>query len=222
VTPLFDHERPLLLVLREGEHAADGIEAVLVHPEVASYDMPPLWALERAGVDLVESLPRVATIERSNLRQVLDALLALCDEAALDRLARNSWVSVDERVRAFYLERGALRTFASIFKMAPPTVEEAPPRSFVEDRIHEHAFVVEYRLLREAGERDLRAPSEEGSLVLYPFDPANGEARREADLEPGVGVILEAFAYAGARERHRKMLEEVAHQRGWRVIDAGA
>ena len=64
---------------------------------------------------------------------------------------------------------------------------------------------------------DTRAPDEEGTIVLYPFDPANASAREEAGVAADSGVVLEAFAYEPARERHRAFCQMVAAEHGWRV-----
>jgi hypothetical protein len=215
------HESPLLLVLDGGATAADGIRAVLAHKDVDCWSLPPPWVLERAGIDLPSALPGLGQLSLDNLDGVLEALLARCHADHLDALVAHLWREADERVRTWYLERGALETLASIVRLKPRASELDPPPAFVQDRIHEHAFVVEYRLV-DAGALDTpTAPPGEGSLVLYPFDPPNAAARVETGLAAGSEVILEAFAYESGRERHRVVLEAVAEARGWNVLDRG-
>ena len=78
---------------------------------------------------------------------------------------------------------------------------------------------MQYRIDPAPGDRNVLAPAEEASLVLYPFDPTNAEARREADLGAGSEAVLEVFAYDDARPRHRAVLEDVSRTTGWRVVD---
>jgi hypothetical protein len=214
-----DHERPLLLLLGERDEAADGFRALLAHPDVRAWHLPPPWALERAGLDLLGALPELRTLSADLLPRALAALARQATPELLDALSRQLWREVDEQVRGYYLKRGALETLASLVRVAPRSRDLEPPPSFVEDRVHEHGFVLEYRLARAEEPADPTAPPEEGSLVYYPFDPANQAARREALLPEGRGVVLEAFAYAAGRARHRRVLEDVASQRGWRVVD---
>jgi hypothetical protein len=214
-----DHEHPLLLVLRDGDRPSDAFLALLDHPEVRLHQWPAPWSFERAGIDLPAALPDLRTITRERLPQVLDVLLRLHTPQALDALVRQIWRGADERVRAFFLKRPVLSTFASTVGMAPKSVEIAPPEEFVAGQVIVHRFELEYRL-QSAGEvADPLAPPEEGSLVLYPFDPANQAARREANLPEGTAPILEAFAYGAGRAGHRRVLEDIAHARGWQVID---
>jgi hypothetical protein len=213
------HEAPILLVLGRGDGPAEAFRALLAHPDVAAFALPAVWALEAAGADLTEAIPGVRHASPENLDEVLDALVRILDAGALDRLVQRTWREVDERVRAFYLERGALEVMASALRVARPSRDLPPPESFRDDRVHEHAFAMEYRLRRLSGPRDPGAPAEEGSLVFYPFDPADLEGRREAGLEEGPEATLEVFAYAAGRARHRAVLEDVAARRGWRVVD---
>ena len=82
---LEDHERALLLVLKDGSHPAEAFEALLEHPDVRAWRFPPPWVLDHAGIDLIAARPGLGTIDRDTLRGALDALIALADEAALDR-----------------------------------------------------------------------------------------------------------------------------------------
>jgi hypothetical protein len=127
---------------------------------------------------------------------------------------------VDERVRAYHLERSTLQTFAGILRLGPRTADLEPPPAFVEAQVFIHAFAMPYRLRPARGEeRILHAPSEEASLVLYPFDPSNQVGRKEAGVGEGYAPVLELFAYARGRDRHRKVLEEVARRHGWTVAE---
>ena len=215
----FDHERALLLVLKERDAPADAFLALLEHPDVRMHSWPAPWTFEKAGVDLPGALPDLETIDRERLPQVLEVLLRLHTPEVLDTLVTNVWRSVDERVRAFFLRRPVFATFASTVGMAPKSRDVAPPEEFVAGQVIVHRFEMEYRLGVEGEASDPVAPAEEGSLVLYPFDPANAAARKEADLPDGEAPVLEAFAYGAGRTRHRRVLEDIAHARGWQVID---
>lgn len=217
--PPFDHERPLLLVLKDRDGPADAFLALLAHPEVRMHRWPAPWAFERAGVDLPAALPDLETIDAERLPQVLEVLLRLHTPEALDALVTRTWRETDERVRSFFLKRPVFTTFASTVGMAPKSRDVPPPEEFVTGQIVIHRFELEYRLSPGEEPSNLVAPAEEGSLVLYPFDPANAAARREAKLPEGTAPILEAFAYGTGRARHRQVLEDVAHARGWQVID---
>lgn len=215
----FDHERALLLVLKEGDAPADAFLALLDHPEARTHYWPAPWAFEKAGIDLPAALPALDTITRERLPRVIEVLLRLHTQDVLDALVSSVWRGADERVRAFFLQRPVVATFASTVGMAPKSVDMAPPPEFVAGQVIVNRFEMEYRLGPGEEEPNPVAPPEEGSLVLYPFDPANAAARREADLPDGTAPILEAFAYGAGRARHRRVLEDIAYGRGWRVID---
>ena len=215
----FAHEKPIFVALPDRVDAAEALGALLDDRDVRHYQLPPLWFLDKAGIDLPGCLPDEATITRENLGRVWAAIRGVCTKQALDVLVARTWVSVEERVRDYYLQRSALETFAAILKVGKPSVSCEPPKEFVRDRIHENPFEVQYRLPKPAGERDHRTPLEEGSLTVYPFDPAKEEARAEADLGDGGGTVIEAFAYPPAREMHREFLERVASREGWLVVD---
>ena len=215
----FEHERAILLQLKEGDAPTDAFLALLDHPDVRAHHWPAPWASEMAGIDLVGAMPDLDTITRDRLPQVLEVLVRLHTPDALQALAQRIWRMADERVRAYFLRRPALTIFASTMRLAPKSIELPPPDAFVAGQILIHRFELQYRLLREGDDVDPVAPPEEGSLVLYPFDPANQAARNEAGLPEGHGAILEGFAYGSARPRHVRVLEDVAHARGWRVID---
>ena len=217
----FDHEQALLLVLKERDAPADAFLALLEHPDVRMHQWPAPWAFERAGIDLPAALPDLETITKERLPQVLEVLLRLHTREALDALVTQTWREVDERIRAWFLRRPALSVFASTVGMAPKSKELPAPQEFVTGQIVIHRFEMEYRLAPGDEPSDPVAPAEEGSLVLYPFDPANAAARKEAKLSDGTAPILEAFAYGVGRDRHRQVLEDVAHARGWQVIDTG-
>jgi hypothetical protein len=215
----FSHEEPILLVLPPDQALERALPAFVGHPEVRHHQLPPLWALDRAGIDLPAALPGVASVTRETLGEVVAALLRLCSAERLDALVARAWREADERVRQHHLELGMGQTFAVIFKLGVPTVERPPARSFRRDRIHEHGFEIQYRLAAPETTRDVRAPDHEASLIWYPFDPANEEARSEFGLGEGRGAVLEVFAYERAREQHRDFLAGVAAQNGWDLVD---
>jgi len=216
----FSHEQPLLLVLPASVRVEAALPAMLAEPEIRHYALPPLWCLDRTGIDLAALLPEVRTVSLETLEEVLGTLIRLCDAQELETLVRREWLAVDERVRQYYLDTGMGRTLAMIFRLAPRSAEQAPPPSFRRDRIHENGFQVEYRLARAVEERDFRAPEEEGSIVVYPFDPANEEARTEARLDPGSGAVLEIFPYEAGRARHRDAWAAIAGRHGGRVVES--
>lgn len=216
-----EHERALVLVLRRGDHPADAFEALLAHPDVRAFDLPAPWDFEPAGLDLLAARPRLGAIERATLRPALDGLLALATPEALEALTAREWARVPEPVRQFYLQRSAGRVLASILRLAPKSQALPAPAPFRQVQIFFARFEVEYRLDRVPGEpHDPHAPPEEGSLILYPFDVANAQARRELGLPEEGGPVLEAYAYAPGRARHRRVFEEIATGRGWEVRDA--
>lgn len=219
MSELFDHEKAILLVLKEGADPAAAFLALLDHADVQAHDFPAPWYAEKAGVDLATALPDLTTIDRARLPEVLEALIRLHTEEDLQRIATALWREVDEPVRAFYLKRPMRETVASMIRMAPKSKELPPTDEFVQGQVFQHRFEMEYRLHRAWERTNPMAPEEEGSLVLYPFDPANASARREAGLGEGYGVVLEAFAYGPARDRHRAVIETVGRANGWRVID---
>lgn len=213
------HEDPILLVLPPHQSASSALDALLDDPRLRQHALPPLWALDRAGLDLPAALPGCRSLTRDTLAEVVETLLRLCDGERLESLVQRSWAEADERVRQHYLSLSVGQTFATIFKVAPATLQRPVPERFREDRIHENGFEIQYRLAPEGESGDFRAPLHEGSVVLYPFDPANAAARAEAGLEPGTGVVLEVFVYEPARGRHRRFLEQVSASQGWRVVD---
>ena len=213
------HEEPLYVVLPVGMRAADALGRFLDDARVRHYQFPPIWAFERSGLDLPSAMPDVPCVTRDNLEDFLRDLTLLCDGAALDRLVTRTWLSVDEAVRDHYLQRSTLQTFAAIFRVGPRSNEQAPPPAFRADRIHDHGFEVQYRLAPDRGPSTPRAPREEGSLIYYPFDPANASGRAEAGLDEGDAVVLEAFAYEEGREQHRDVLEAMGRDIGWELVD---
>lgn len=215
----FSHEQPILLVLPAAERVEVTLPRMLAEPEIHHFALPQLWCLDKAGIDLAAALPTVRTVSLDTLEEVLGTLIRLCDSQELDALVKREWHSVDERVRQYYLKASIGKTFAMIFRLAPRSLDMEPPPSFRNDRIHENGFQVEYRLGRAAGERDFRAPEEEGSIVVYPFDPPNEEARREGQLEPGSGTVLEIFPYEAGRGRHRETWEAIAARYSARIVE---
>ncbi len=219
-TELHAHERPILLVLPFGTHPAEGFRALLAHGEIAAWHLPAPWALEPAGLDVLGARPSIGTLAPDALGTYLDTLIGLATPEALEQLVLRVWREAPEEVRGFYLRRPLFGTLAQMVGLVSRSRDVAPPPEFVEAQVSVHRFELEYRLARApGGGRDPRAPAEEGSLVLYPFDPTNRLARREAGLSESGGPLLEAFAYAEARDRHRRVLREVAVARGWQVLD---
>jgi hypothetical protein len=219
VTEDYPHEQPILLVLPERTTAAEGVLEFLDHPDVLHHAFPPLWFLDAAGVDLPGALPDVEGVTRESLPRVLAEATRLATPEALREHGLRVWRAADEAVRQHYLRRGVLRTFATIFRLAPHSREAEPPPEFWADRTHEHRFEVQYRLARQPQPSEAPAPGEEGSIVYYPFDPSNGSARLEAGLPAGRGPILEVFAYAWQRERHVSLCASVARSPGWKSLD---
>lgn len=213
------HEDPLYLVLPAGMRAGEALARFIDDARIRHYQLPPVWAFERAGLDLPSAMPEVACITRENLEPFLRDLTLLCDGPTLDRLVARTWLSVDETVRDHYLRRNTLQTFAAIFRVGPRSTEQPPPPDFRADRIHDHGFELQYRLAPERGPSSPLAPTEEGSLMYYPFDPANASGRAEAGLGAGEAVVLEAFAYEAGRARHREVLEAIGREVGFEVIE---
>ena len=212
------HEEPLCVVLPRGRAAADGIRRFLSRPEVKAYTLPEPWFLEPAGVDLPAALPDVCAFTLENLDRVLAAAERLCTRQVLDERAQRLWHEVPESVRQHFLKRGTLQVLAGIFRMGPKTAEVPPPEEFVQDRIHEHRFEVQYRLAKDRGEGVYPAPPEEGSVVVYPFDPQNTLVRKQHALGPQAGPILEVFAYVWQHDRHRALWTSVAAELGARLL----
>jgi hypothetical protein len=209
----------MLLVLPPEVRVEAVLPGLLADPAIRHYALPPLWALDGAGVDLPAAMPACRSVTLETLEDVVGTLVRLCDEAQLDRLVRRVWGEVDERVRQYYLQLGIGRTLATIFKAAPATVQREPPESFRRDRIHENAFEIQYRLAQVGEAGDARAPAHEGSLVLYPFDPSDLAGRSEHGAEPGAGAVLEVFAYASGRAQHRQHWQMVAARERWQLVD---
>jgi hypothetical protein len=218
----WSHEQPMLLVLPADLRVEAVLPTLLADPGIRHYALPPLWALDRTGLDLAAALPNCRSVTLESMEEVLGSLIRLCDGEQLDVLVRSTWASVDERVRQYYLELGVAAAMAGIFKVGPRTLEREPPASFVRDRIAEHGFEVQYRLEAEGRTEDWTAPPHEGTLTVYPFDPAATASRAEAGVEPGSGAVLEVFAYASGRDRHRAFWQTVAEREGWQLVDPQA
>jgi hypothetical protein len=217
--PIPSHESPILVVLKHGERPGEALRTLLAHPVIAHHVLPPMWALEREGIDLVGALPEVRSVTLETLPRVTEALVRLATPEVLDGVVERMWGAVDEQVRLYYLKRPLGATLAAMFRFGPKAVEVAPPPQFREDRIHDASFEIQYRIERAGGPHDPLAPEEEASVVLYPFDPANASARREASLGEGTETVLEVFAYESSRARHREALDSVARTTGWRIVD---
>lgn len=218
--PVYDHEKALLLVLKDRDHPAEAFEALLAHPDVTAYHLPPPWASELGGVDLLAAMPDLETVTLERLEPILDVLIRLHSRERLEALCAELWRETSEQVRSFFLSRSLGATLAGIFRLGPKTKDLPPPADFVQGQIYTHKFEMQYRLHRGEGEPSVVAPAEEGSLVLYPFDVANAGARKETGLQEGTGPILEAFAYQAGRQRHERVLRDVAAKRGWQVLDS--
>jgi hypothetical protein len=111
-----------------------------------------------------------------------------------------------------------MRVLAGIVRMGPKTAEVPPPEEFVRDRIHEHRFEVQYRLAKDRGEGIYPVAPEEGSVVVYPFDPENTPVRKQHALGLDAGPILEVFAYVWQHDRHRALWASVAADLGARLL----
>lgn len=215
------HERAIFLVLPKGASAADAFRRVLTNEEVRAYDLPALWDVAWGSLDALRDVPSIATIDLASL----DALFAYFARAgtpeALDAFVTRSWSEIPDRVREYWLGRGALTIMAGLFRLGPKAKDVSPPPGFRTDRRAFARFEATYRLHALPGAHaDPVAPSEEGSLVVYPFDARNVGARAEAGLVPDGGeTIVELFAYEEGRDRHRRVLGSVAASLGARVLD---
>lgn len=218
----WSHETPILLILPADLRVETELPGLLADPGIRHVAFPPLWALDKAGVDLPGALPEVRTIDLASLEEVLGTLIRLCDDVLLDVLVRRLWQQVDERVRQHYLEMGVGAAMASLLRVGRNTKAEPPPPSFVRDRIAENGFEVQYRLPPEGDAVDWTAPAHEGTLTVYPFDPAGAATREEAGVPAGSGTVIEIFAYDTGRERHRTHWQRVADARGWTLYDPTA
>ncbi len=213
------HEDPLYVVLPPTLAAGEALARFLSDEHIRHYQLPAVWSFERSGLDLPTAMPDVACVTHENLAEFVRDLTLLCDGPTLDRLVVRTWQTVDEAVRDHYLQRSTLQTFAAIFRVAPRSIEQEPPPVFRADRIHDHGFELQYRLSGDRTPSSTVAPVEEGSLIYYPFDPANASGREEGGLPEGEGVVFEAFAYVDGRERHREVLEAIGRDIGWEVVD---
>ena len=222
-------ERPLLLLLPGPEALAPALRAILSHEQVRAFALPAVWDLQWGGLNAYQALPDVPRLELGTL----DALVAYLRESAtpevLEAHVTKMWGLVSERVREWYLKRGALSVLGSIFKLTRPGRSFDPPAAFVRDRVLEARFEAAYRLHTVPGAtRHVDAPPEEASVVLYPFDLTDELGRAEAGSAvqglgaKASGAALEIFAYEAGRERHRQLLEVVAAEHGWRAIDPSA
>lgn len=216
----WSHEQPLLLVLPADAIVEAALPELLAEPAIRHVALPPLWSLDKAGVDLPAALPSCKAATLETLEDVLGTLIRLCDAALLGELVQRTWLAAEERVRQHYLQMGVGQTMATIFKVGPKTRDREPPPEFVRDRIIENGYEIQYRLAPEGDVPDWRAPPHEGTLTVYPFDPAAAASRREAGVEPGSGAVLEIFAYEAGRDRQRDYWQGVAHARGWQLAES--
>ncbi len=214
----WSHEQPILLILPAEVPVESALPRLLADEGIQHVAFPPLWALDRAGVDLAAALPGRRSVDLESLEDVLGTLIRLCDREQLDRLVAETWAQVDERVRQHYLDLGVGAAFATIFKLGPRTKDREAPPSFVRDRIAECGFEIQYRLPAD-GDFEWTAPAQEGTLTVYPFDPAGAASREEAGAEPGSGAAIEIFAYESGRARHRDYWLGVAEREGWTLVD---
>ena len=222
----WSHETPILLILPPEARVEAELPRLLAAPGIRHLAFPPLWALDRTGVDLPAALPDCRTLTLETLEDALGTLIRLCDATALDGLVRRMWQQVDERVRQHYLDLGVGAAMASLLKVGVNTRAKEPPPSFIRDRIAENGFEIQYRLAAEAGDAtddeatfDWTAPPHEGTLTVYPFDPAGSATRSEMGVEAGSGTVLEIFAYHDGRGRHRDYWQGVAAAEGWTLFD---
>lgn len=215
----WSHETPILLILPADLRVEAELPGLLGDPAIRHAAFPPIWALDRAGVDLPGALPGCRTIGLETLEEALGTLIRLCDDTQLQTLVRKTWQEVDERVRQHYLELGVGAAMASLLKVGVNTRAKEPPPSFVRDRIAENGFAIQYRLAPDDDPTDWRAPAHEGSLTIYPFDPAGAASREEAGAPAGSGAVLEIFAYNDGRARHRAHWQAIATAKGWTLLD---
>ncbi|MDF1700080.1 MAG: hypothetical protein P1V36_02835 [Planctomycetota bacterium] len=216
----WSHETPILLILSPDARVEAELPGLLADPGIRHVAFPPLWALDKAGVDLAEALPGCRSVSLETLEEVLGTLIRLCDAGQLDALVRKTWQQVDERVRHHYLELGAGSALASLLKLGKNTRAIEPPPMFVRDRVAENGFDVQYRLEAGAEPFDWTAPAHEGTLTVFPFDPAGAATREEQGVGAGSGTVIEVFAYNAGRERHRAYWQGVADAKGWTLHDA--
>lgn len=219
------HERPILLLVPGPDAVAEAFRALLTHVEVRAYGLPAVWDLSFGPVDALKGLPRVSRLDLDNLSDVVRWLVGAATPAALDAWLDRTWREIHDRVRQWYLKRGALSVLGSLFKLGKPSSEYPPPPAFRSDRVHAAKLEATYRLHTVGGTvTDPVAPAEEASVAFYPFDPRDVEGREGAGLPPdGRECVLEVFAYEAGRERHRRVLEAVAAgTAGWRVVDTPA
>lgn len=215
------HERPILLLVPGPEAVADALRALLTHVEVRAYALPAVWDLGFGAVDAMKGLPRVPRLDLENLPEVVRYLLGAATPEALEAWLGRTWLEIHDRVRQWYLKRGAVAVLGSLFKLGRPSASYPPPPAFRSDRVHAAKFEATYRLHTVAGAvTDPVAPAEEASVAFYPFDPRDVEGRADAGLPlDGRECVLEVFAYEAGRARHLRVLEDVARRAGWRVVD---
>lgn len=211
----------MFLVLPPGVSPAAAFVAVLTHQEVRAHAFPALWDLAVGAIDPLRDVPSVSTVTLDALDDLFAYFARVGTPEALDALVTRMWAEIPDRVREYWLGRGAFSVLKGIFRVGPRAADVAPPATFRADRRANARFEATYRLHDVPGTRsDPYAPNEEGSLVLYPYDVRNVEARAEAGLSAsGAESIVEVFAYEAGRARHRRFLESVAPLLGARVLD---
>ncbi len=215
------HERPILLLVPDPAGVAEALRALLTHVEVRAYALPAVWDLSFGPVDAMKGLPAVPRLDLGNLGEVVRYLAGAATPAALEAWLARTWQEIHDRVRQWYLKRGAMAVLGSLFKVGRPSASYPPPPAFRSDRVHAAKLEATYRLHVVAGAvTDPVAPAEEASVAWYPFDPRDVEGRTDAGLPPdGRECVLEVFAYEAGRARHLRVLEAVAAASGWRVVD---
>lgn len=215
------HERAIFLVVPRTESIADAFRRLLTHEEVRAYDLPAPWDITWGSIDVLRDVPSISTIDLAALDELFAYFARAGTSDALDAFVTRSWSEIPDRVREYWLGRGAFSIMAGLFRMGPKAKDVAPPPGFRTDRRAFARFEATYRLHALPGSHaDPIAPSDEGSLVVYPFDVRNVTARAEAGLSSDAGEsIVEIFAYEAGRDRHRRVAEAVAASLGGRVLD---
>ena len=218
------HERPILLLVPGPAGVAEALRALLTHVEVRAYALPAVWDLSFGTVDAMKGLPRVPRLDLENLPHVVRYLADAATPEALDAWLSRTWQEIHDRVRQWYLKRGAIAVLGSLFKVGKPSSAYPPPAAFRSDRVHAARLEATYRLHVVPGAvTDPVAPAEEASVAWYPFDPRDAEGRSDAGLPAdGPEWVLEVFAYEAGRARHLRVLSAVAATSGWRVVDTPA
>ena len=121
------HERPILLLVPGPDAVAEAFRALLTHVEVRAYGLPAVWNLSFGPVDALKGLPRVPRLDLDNLPDVVRYLVGAATPGALDAWLDRTWREIHDRVRQWYLKRGAFSVLGSLFKLGKPSAEYPPP-----------------------------------------------------------------------------------------------